>query len=211
MSGADAALVEGWLRARSLARGLPQPVPVGTGWRVETGSDHELRRFVFPWVCDEVRQIAATLSDSRVLLKVAASEAEVRRYVPPQIEAAAYGLLMVRRGAVPDQAALENGFRLSVTNAAGVIACDIRTPDGTLAASGFAAEYAGAFCYDRIVTEEAFRRRGLARQIIKALGRERRSVHSVEVLVATTIGARLYAALGWGSVSQWTTAARRLT
>ena len=72
-------------------------------------------------------------------------------------------------------------------------------------ASGDAAEFAGVFVYDRIRTEEPFRRRGLGRALIAALGRERRSPESREILVATEQGRALYLTLGWRDYAPYTT------
>jgi GNAT superfamily N-acetyltransferase len=80
--------------------------------------------------------------------------------------------------------------------------------DGTLAASGYAAETSEAFVFDRIVTAPAHRRRGLGAGVMAAL-RAMRSRHDVpELLVATEEGRCLYQRLGWRVLSPYATAER---
>lgn len=80
--GADFRLVEGWLRARSVARGLPQPVRDSGGLRLNTGSSIEAQRFVFAAVGENVRSLAARISAPRVFIKVCTSNEELLRVCP---------------------------------------------------------------------------------------------------------------------------------
>lgn len=79
-------------------------------------------------------------------------------------------------------------------------------PDHTLAASGYAAETANAFIYDRISTATDHRRLGLGNAVIKALSLARKQAGIPELLVATDDGRKLYTTIGWRIFSQYFTA-----
>ncbi|WP_420833425.1 GNAT family N-acetyltransferase [Sphingomonas pollutisoli] len=78
--------------------------------------------------------------------------------------------------------------------------------EGTIAASGYAAETQGVFIYDRIITEPAHRRRGLGQALMIALRATRKQPDSPELLVATEEGRALYSTLGWETISPYSTA-----
>jgi predicted GNAT family acetyltransferase len=75
-----------------------------------------------------------------------------------------------------------------------------------LAASGTAAETAGVFVYDRIITEPDHRRRGLGRGVMAALRETRVDQKTTELLVATDDGRALYTTLNWTVLSTFATA-----
>jgi GNAT superfamily N-acetyltransferase len=106
----------------------------------------------------------------------------------------------------PGDVRLPGAYRLELSTRDAISAVRILTGTGALAASGYAAECAGAFVYDRIVTEEAHRRLGLGRAVMIALASTRRSQAAQEVLVATQAGRALYATLGWTVRAPYTTA-----
>jgi ribosomal protein S18 acetylase RimI-like enzyme len=74
--------------------------------------------------------------------------------------------------------------------------------DGALAARGHVAVTRGYAVFDRIVTEPAFRRRGLGSFVMRALTAAM-SEHYLEqgLLIASTDGQHLYHHLGWSDVS----------
>ncbi|MBV9510552.1 MAG: GNAT family N-acetyltransferase [Caulobacteraceae bacterium] len=100
---------------------------------------------------------------------------------------------------------IPSGYELDVRAKASVSLARIFARDGSLAASGYAASAQGVFVYDRIVTEEPHRRRGLASAIMMALGCQRSPVDARQALVATRAGRSLYTKLGWVVRSPWTT------
>lgn len=79
----------------------------------------------------------------------------------------------------------------------------VATTDGTLAARGHVAVAHGYAVFDRIITEPAFRRRGLGSFIMRALTAAM-SEHNLDqgLLIASTDGQHLYHHLGWSDVSQ---------
>lgn len=206
MPHADPTLVEAWLGARSVGRGLPLPVRDRGGLRVDTSRPEERRRYVFVRPSEGLRDLAESISEPRIALKLAGTREELAALLPARWRISEPGFLMVRDGADTDAPPLADAYRLRLSTTAATTEARILTPNGELAASGHAVEYAGVFVYDRIVTDAAHRRRGLGRVVMAALGSARRSAASRPVLVATPEGRALYARLGWTLHSPWTTA-----
>jgi len=202
----DPLLVKRWLSARSVARGLPPPVPDHGGLRVETALPNETRRYVFACPTDGLRELAKAVSLPRIFLKLCGSAEEMRVLVPSrwQIQPASY--MMTHEGAIGGQIQLPKGYGIELSKAGSVTAARILAAGNDIAASGVAAEADGVFIYDRIVTHAAHRRRGLGRAIMAALGSARNSSAAKQVLVATEDGRGLYSRLGWTIHSPYTTA-----
>ncbi|MDQ4492097.1 GNAT family N-acetyltransferase [Sinomonas sp. ASV486] len=78
----------------------------------------------------------------------------------------------------------------------------VRTTDGVLAAQGHVAVTQGYAVFDRIITEPAFRRRGLGSFVMRALTAAM-SEHRLDqgLLIASVDGQHLYHHLGWSDVS----------
>lgn len=201
----DPFLLQAWLAARSIARGLPAPVPDRGGLRVETGSDLEITRWVFARAEPGLRELAASITAPAYLLKLCGEADELRSLVTPAWEVHPLGYFM-QADARPPAPALAKGYRLEISRNGAVIEARIGTARGEPAARGCAAETAQAFVYDRIVTEAAHRRKGLGRAIMAALGAAR-AKPVPELLVATADGRALYATLGWKVLSPFATAA----
>jgi GNAT superfamily N-acetyltransferase len=202
---ADPALVWGWLAGRSLARGLPQPVPDRGGMRVDTGSPDEVRRHVFAGPEPGLAELAASIHAGRIFLKMCGPAEQLRALAPPrwQLQPGAY--LMTHAGPADAAPVPADGYRLELERGKGVFAARIHARDGSVAASGHAAEHGGYFVFDRIATHAAHRRRGLGRTIMSALGAMQQARQARRVLVATEEGRALYEALGWKVVTAYST------
>lgn len=87
-----------------------------------------------------------------------------------------------------------------------VLEARVFTDAGALAASGYAAETNDVFVYDRIITDPDHRRRGLGRALMLTLHDARHNLSATELLVATEDGRTLYSALGWTTISPYSTA-----
>lgn len=206
MSHADPALVEAWVGARSVGRGLPLPVRDRGGLRVDTDRPEERRRYVFARPTEDLRELAESIREPRVALKLAGTHEALASLLPARWRISEPGFFMVRDGADAGAPPLAGGYRLHLSTVDATTEVRVLTERGELAASGYAVEYAGVFVYDRIVTEPAHRRRGLGHAVMAALGSARRSEASRPVLVATPEGRALYTRLGWTLHSPWTTA-----
>jgi GNAT superfamily N-acetyltransferase len=202
----DPALVFAWLEAHSIARGSPRPVNDRGGFRVDTNSEKEVTRWVFPQLCDGLRAIAQGTAEPRHYLKLCSTDDELQSALPPrwEIQPAAYFMT----AAVPafDMKSLPDGYRMELDQSGPVTQVRITAPDGDPAAGGCAAETADAFVYDRIETSQDHRRKGLGIAVMNALGAARKSSAAQPLLVATEDGRSLYARLGWTVLFPFATA-----
>lgn len=204
--GMESELIAGWLRARSVARGLPLPVADHGGWRVDTGQPHELQRYVFARAEERLRVLANSIDTPRVFLKLCGSEDEMRALLPLRWQIQEPRFVMTGEAFDAQSRPLAPGYSLQLTRSGVTMAARIVTSGGALAASGYAAEAGGVFIYDQISTEPQHRRRGLAAHLMQALRAMRRSEILPQVLVATAEGQKLYSSLGWHTRSPYSTA-----
>ena len=197
LSYVDPKLVFAWQAAHSIARGSPLPVRDRGGFRVDTHSEKEVKRWVFPEPCDGLRAIAHDITAPRHYLKLCGSDEELRSALPTRWEIQPANYFMMAAGSTLDAKPLPDGYRMELHRAGPVTRACIIAPDGDLAASGCAAETADVFIYDRIETAQHHRRKGLGVAVMTALGAARKSLASPQLLVATEDGRNLYANLGW--------------
>lgn len=204
-TGVDPDILYAWLCGRSLARGVPQPVADHGGFRVDTGTEAEISRWVFPTIGPGLVALARAVRDPRYLLKLCGDVDDLGAILPGgwHIEGANFFMQGsgARFAAVPVP-----GCTVEVRRSGPVIAARILADDGRLAASGYAGETPDALVYDRIVTAPAYRRQGLGRAVMAALQDARRYPDARELLVATDAGRRLYEHLGWRTISAYSTA-----
>ena len=201
----DPAILRAWLSGRSIARGLPAPVDDGGGFRIDTNSEAEVRRWIFPQPCDGLAALAQSITQPRHVLKLCDEASVLRSIVPDRWQIQPPGYFMRGHGAAPPHP-LPDGYRIAVMQTGPIAEVRLLSEDGVLAASGVSAETADAFVYDRIVTEPAHRRKGLGRIVMATLGAARRNHATPELLVASEDGKALYAALGWDVISDYSTA-----
>lgn len=204
--GVDPELVRAWLTARSIARGLPEPVADFGGFRVDTNSDKEARRWVFAGVLDGISELGRSIREPRNVVKLCGTTSELACALPAGWVVEGGRWFMELEGSPAAPGALPSGYRVATSRNGSVATVEIATDSGELAASGHAAETPDAFIYDRIVTEVGHRRRGLGRGVMAALGSCRQSPSARQLLVATTEGEKLYAKLGWRTLSPYSTA-----
>lgn len=206
MSGVDPRLLGAWAAARSKARGLPAPASEHGGFRVETGSAAETRRWIFPDALPALGDLARRIDQPRVLLKASASVAEVAALVPARWRVEPTGWVMLHPGDPPDEVHVPDSFTLLTDHSPNSCTAILNTADGALAASGHAAEHEDVFIYDRVVVEPQFQRLGLGTTLMAALSTFR-PAGAQAMLVATDAGRALYETLGWTVVSPYATAA----
>ncbi|MFY9349708.1 MAG: GNAT family N-acetyltransferase [Sphingobium sp.] len=202
----DPSLVEAWLTARSIARGLPPPVGDHGGWRVDTAQPSEAKRYVFAKVTEGLEQLARSIDSPLVVLKLCGSESMMRAAVSSRWQIRQEGWFMTFQREADAPSVVPPGYELNLCVEGAVIVARIFTRDGTLAASGYAAGAEGVFVYDRIITEESHRRMGLGSAVVNALASRRYPADARQALVATHEGRALYTRLGWMVQSPWTTA-----
>lgn len=196
-----------WLTARSAARGLDAPVPDRGGFRVDTNSDNEICRWVFRHPCEGLRELGRSLLGPGYLLKMCGSGEDLLAQLPETwtLQPPRYFMIAAKPFHLPMKA-LPTGYSLVIDTVGLVASVEIRSPEGVLAARGYAAAAAGVFVYDRIETQPEHRRLGLGTAIMRALGDARDAADGLDLLVATDDGRKLYDTLGWRSLSDYSTA-----
>ncbi|SDX01317.1 Acetyltransferase (GNAT) family protein [Lysobacter enzymogenes] len=204
----DPQLVFAWQTAHCIARGAPSPVPDRGGVRVDTGSEKETKRWVFPQLCDGLREVAREIAAPRHYLKLCGSDEELRSALPARWTLQPANYFMTAAEAAAAQALpAPDGYTVELYRAGPVARACVVAADGELAASGYAAETADVFVYDRIETAPSHRRKGLGAAVMSALGAARKSRANPQLLVASEDGRALYARLGWTVLAPFAAAA----
>ena len=204
-SPGDDDLLERWLRARSVVRGLPQPVPDRGGLRVDTGMAQELRRYVFAGPSPSITELAREIDEPYVFIKMCGAGALLQSLVTPKWQLQPAGYLMIKEAGRNPVPSLPPGYWLQVQTEFPITTARIFAEDDTLAASGYAVEHEGVFVFDRIATAPAHQHQGLGAAIMAALGSAQQSQAARRVLVATEAGRGLYTTIGWSVHSHYST------
>lgn len=195
--------VEAWVTGWIKSRRPPSAEVVDGGWFIRTGTEREACR----WVLTESdpERLAAILAGpvpKSGCVKFAGDPKEwMPRFGPGWVEDD-LGWFMSRELEPAEVARVPEGYRIEVIEEPELITVRVLDESGRLAASGqcgLADPYAVP---DRIVTEEAHRRRGLGRVVMSELQRLAYvSGARTAVLSATTEGRELYHSLGWQELS----------
>ncbi|MDR6513430.1 hypothetical protein J2792_004327 [Novosphingobium capsulatum] len=133
--GLDPHFLHAWLAARSLARGLPMPLPDHGGLRVDTGSDMETVRWVFPRMADGLKALARTIHQPRQFVKVCETSEALRAALPTHWTIHAPSYVMRANGIMPRRQ-LPDGYSIAFEQSGAVTSVRIATDTGALAASG---------------------------------------------------------------------------
>ncbi|WP_183029958.1 GNAT family N-acetyltransferase [Altericroceibacterium spongiae] len=204
--GVDPQILKAWLSARSIARGLSAPVPEYGGFRVDTRSDTEVARWVFPQIVSGLETLAHSICKPRYFLKLCGSAEDLRALLPANWTLHAPSYFMQATSSSWPVRHLPRGYRIALSRANAVSEVRIFSEAGDLAASGYGAEAGNVFIYDRIVTQPDHRRRGLGRILMQKLHETKSQTCNTQLLVATEDGRSLYATLGWKTISPYSTA-----
>lgn len=201
------ALLQAWAQGWSANRQVAAPAAHADGWRIDVRLPQHLQRYLFPGLSPALAALGLSIQTPWVFLKACASAEALRALLPPHWQLQADGFLMTCGDAPFPGRAIPAGYTLAVTDDHRIVSVQVRAPDGSPAAAGFAALGQGWVTYDRIVTEPAHQRRGLGAAVMAAL-QARAHAHGCHagVLVATPEGRRLYESLGWRLRSPWATA-----
>ncbi|WP_303830722.1 GNAT family N-acetyltransferase [Asticcacaulis taihuensis] len=204
---ADPELIATWLKGWALAHEVPLPAPCGNGWHVEVGLPDQKARYVFAAPEPAFWQLAETITEPLVYLKVCAPHDEIKNLFPSRWATEHRGFMMTRQGPPPPVQALPAGHRLTLTERSTGLTCTVHAEDGSHAASGSVVLADDMAVYDRIRTEDKHRRKGLGSVIMTTLqqaahdrGRRR------DMLCASHMGRPLYETLGWQVHSLYTSA-----
>ncbi len=178
----------------------------GEAVRVDTATVAEERRYVFAALSPAVASLAATIERPGIVVKVCAPLADLLAALPPGWRGQPQAYFMACYGPMRAPVRpLPQGYSATVEPDGPALAACITAADGSLAARGRAVAHDGLLVFDQIRTEAAHRRRGLGSHVMHTLaaGGDGRPV-----LTATAAGHALYTALGWTTLSLYSTAER---
>lgn len=199
-------IVEKWLRAWSLSRDLPMPEKYASGYRVNVGAPKQKVRYVFPELNNDFFSLAKTVDESWVFLKVCAPYEQFRPLIPEHWIVQPQGYMMYCNSRMNfGNSVLPDGYSLDIQRCSPE-KCIVRIAyENKEAAIGTLIIVDGIAVYDRIVTQERHRRKGLARKIMAVLEDMALSEGiQYNFLVATEQGRSLYESLGWKLYSIYT-------
>src|SRR5688572_17474795 len=112
----DPKLVFAWQTAHSIARSSPSPVHDRGGYRVDTHSEKEVKRWVFPRLCAGLRAIANEITAPRHYLKLCGSDEELRSALPARWEVQPANYFMLAEEAL-EAKPLAKGYRIELHRA----------------------------------------------------------------------------------------------
>lgn len=203
---ADPHIVAAWIKGWTIARETSPPVADRGGFRVDVGWPQQKTRYVFPALVPAIGDLAAAIEEPWVFLKACTTVDALQPLLPVRWVIQRPGFLMVCPRSMPAGCVLPQGYVLEV--ATGTTATvRVLDPKRDIAAMGHLVTVEDFAVYDRIETQPAHRRRGLARvvmTVLETIGRRKGAGRGV--LVATPEGRPLYESLGWELHSPYTTA-----
>lgn len=199
-------VLEKWLNAWSLSRGLTLPTRYESGYKIDVGYEKQKIRYVFPKLNDDFVQLAETIREPWIFLKVCASPEEVRSKIPDRwvIQPQGYMMYCNTPMSAPNKD-LPKGYRTEFDKYNSTTVIRIIAPGGEQACIGRLIIRADLAVYDRIMTEKNHQRKGLAAFLMRELESIALSENvSENFLVATEQGRMLYESLGWKICSLYT-------
>lgn len=198
-ASADPAIVAAWVAGWALSRGLPPPIPISGGLRVDVGRPDQRVRFILPRLdMAAIRHLTATENMPHTFLKVCAEPDAVAPLLPAGWTFQERRHMMtkaLRQDAAPLLAA---GYALDVAQDGAVVMAVARDETGTIAASGRVAVCGAYAVIDQIETAPNHRRKRLGTAVMDSLEQAAFAAGARRgLLVATPDGFGLYMSLRW--------------
>lgn len=195
----SAEIVEKWLKGWCLSREVPFPVPYKSGFHVMVGDEKQKERFVFPELNDDFFQLAHSIDEPWVYLKVSTSPDEFINKIPERWKLQPQGYMMTCFQPMNfPQISLAEGYHLEFSEYNTTFVVRIAAENGEQASIGRVSLIDDIAVYDRIITEKNHQRKGLATFLLKELEKIALSKGITNnLLVATEEGKLLYETLGW--------------
>src|SRR6478736_7428581 len=131
MDAADPALVEAWLTARSISRGLPWPVADHGGLRVDSNQLEEHRRYIFVEPGEGLRQLGAEVAEPYVHVKLCRPAAQLMGLLPDRWRLLSDHFMLVW-DAPPAAVPVAAGYTLALDQEGAVTVATISDSDGVL-------------------------------------------------------------------------------
>ncbi|WP_447636180.1 GNAT family N-acetyltransferase [Flavobacterium microcysteis] len=199
-------ILKKWLTAWSLSRELPLPIAYKSGYKVEVGDAKQKERYVFPELNEDFIELSSTINEPWIFLKACATPKEIRSHVSEKWTLQPQGYMMVcSHPMVFPNHNLNTEYKLEFDSYNSTYLIRILTQNNEEAAIGRVVFVDDIAIYDRIITDNNHRRKGLATIIIRELEKIAISKNSTKnFLVATEDGKQLYQSLGWEVHSLYT-------
>jgi GNAT superfamily N-acetyltransferase len=199
-------IIENWLKAWSMSRELPLPVKFKSGFKVNVNLEKQKTRYVFTELNNDFIQLSKDIDEPCVYLKVCSPPDEVKCYISKKwiIQPPGYIMSCFHPMTIPN-VCLHNDYKLEITNYNLTSVIKIVTQKGEVASTGRLIIVDELAVYDRILTNDNHKRKGLATFLMKELEKIALSKGiSKNFLVATEEGKSLYESLGWKVYSLYT-------
>lgn len=195
-----AATLEGWAFGFAAVRGYATPLPTSTGLWIEIGETEQKGRHVLRgFEPENISALARSIDRPHVYLEIAATHDDVAPLLPAGWTMRNPAFLMTLPiAAAAESAAASADYDAQIIDEGGIITVEMRDRSGEIAASGKGAFTDDCLTFDKIVTNEAHRRRGLGSTVMRLL-----TSHATQcgarrgLLIATPDGRALYQRLGW--------------
>ncbi|MCS4304722.1 GNAT family N-acetyltransferase [Chryseobacterium sp. BIGb0232] len=192
-------IVKSWLKGWCLSREVAFPVQYKSGFNVFVGDEKQKERYVFPNLNEDFFQLARSIDEPWVYLKVSTSPDQFIGSIPEKWQLQAQGYLMTCfHPMIFPEISLAEGYHLEFSEYNTTFVVRIVAENGEQASIGRVSLIDDAAVYDRIITEIQHQRKGLASFLLKELEKIAllKGFHN-NLLVATEEGKLLYENLGW--------------
>lgn len=191
--------LEKWLQGWSLSRELPLPTPFKSGFKVDVGYEKQKTRYVFPHLNEDFTELANSIVEPWIFLKVCVAPAALQNLLPPGWVIQPQGYIMTHtRRMITKSRDLADPYKIEFEEYNTTHVIKITTNNGDLAAIGRVVLVDDLAIYDRISTAIHHQRKGLATVLMTALEKIALSKGIYKhILVATEEGKLLYTALDW--------------
>ncbi|QIY89751.1 GNAT family N-acetyltransferase [Chryseobacterium gallinarum] len=199
-------IVERWLTGWCISREVFFPVQYQSGFYVFVGDERQKERYVFPELNDDFFELARSIEEPWVYLKVCTSSDQFIGNIPERWQLQPQGYMMTCFHPMSFQEiSLATGYRLEFSRYNSTFVIKILAENGEQASIGRVSLVNDFAVYDRIVTEKHHQRKGLATFLLKELEKIAVSKGFLNnILVATEEGKLLYETLGWKVYSLYT-------
>ena len=201
-------LIKKWLNGWSVSRGVSLPVKYKSGFKIEVGWEEQKSRYVFPFLNKDLIDLAESIEEPWIFLKVCAPCNELTEILPDRWTIQPQGYLMMGENNPEkfENQLLADGYSMETeVSDDGVYLIKIKDKNNELASSGRVVCIDGWAIYDRTETSQSHQRKGLGSYLFAELQKiaERKGIEN-NILVATEQGRLLYESLGWKVVSLYT-------
>lgn len=197
--------LETWSLGYCRSRGYADPTPGPAGLWMQIGLPEQVGRHIVtgPFEPDAYRRLVASVTEPFVYVEAMAPREVILPLTPAGWTPRDSHWLMTTPLKAGATSPPPPGYALRLIETDGLCRVEIDAPDGVLAAGGNCGLGGAHGTFDRIVTDEAHRRRGLGSVVMQALTTAALARGVTDgVLIATPDGRALYFALGWSEVGE---------